>query len=72
MPSTDVIKGNGKNGTIIVSCLPTGFYKTNDCVTCNPTAYNSPTETLIENKYADRFDDPSYYYGIGNSTVVGG
>ena len=24
---------------------------------------NSPTITDIENKYDNRFDDPSYYYG---------
>jgi hypothetical protein len=26
----------------------------------------------IESKFDNRFDDPSYYYGIGNSTVIGG
>lgn len=31
-----------------------------------------PTITDIQDKYDNRFDDPSYYYGIGNDTVVGG
>lgn len=36
---------------------------------------NYPVNLTIENiqdKYDDRFDDPSYYYGVGNSTVIGG
>ncbi len=36
---------------------------------------NFPVNLTIENiesKFDNRFDDPSYYYGIGNNTVVGG
>lgn len=72
MPTSDVISGTSKNGTIVVSCLPTGRYKTNDCAVCNPTAFDGPSDTLVETKLQDRFDDPSYYYGIGSSTLVGG
>jgi hypothetical protein len=33
---------------------------------------NTPIIEDIQDKFDERFDDPSYYYGIGNSTVVGG
>lgn len=36
---------------------------------------NFPVNLKIENiesKFDNRFDDPSYYYGIGNNTIVGG
>lgn len=36
---------------------------------------NHPVNLTIENiqsKFDNRFDDPSYYYGVGGSTVVGG
>jgi hypothetical protein len=56
-----------KNGTSLVSCTMTGEYSVLDTY-----VKNTPTITDIENKYDDRFDDPSYYYGIGNATVVGG
>lgn len=47
-----------KNGTLIVSVYPTGptdSNKNNDFVS------NKPIITDIENKYSDKFDDPSYY-----------
>lgn len=56
-----------KNGTILVGTSWTGNYSTRDTYVQNIPAINT-----IENKYDDRFDDPSYYYGIGTSTVVGG
>lgn len=56
-----------KNGTLLVSCSSTGEYSLS-----NNYVKNTPTITDIESKYDDRFDDPSYYYGIGNSTIVGG
>ena len=56
-----------KNGTLLVSCSRTGEYSLS-----NNYVKNTPTITEIESKYDDRFDDPSYYYGIGNSTIVGG
>lgn len=36
---------------------------------------NYPVNLTIENiqsKFTNRFDDPAYYYGIGNSNLVGG
>lgn len=50
-----------KNGTLLVSCTKTGEYST-----INTYVKNTPTLTDIENKFDDRFDDPSYYYGSGN------
>jgi hypothetical protein len=55
-----------KNGTILVGTSLTGNYSTRDTYVQNTPAINT-----IENKYDDRFDDPSYYYGVGNATVVG-
>lgn len=67
----DIVKSKSanpiKNGTLIVSCSRTAKYALS-----NLYVKNTPTITEIESKYEDRFDDPSYYYGIGNSTVVGG
>ena len=58
---------NIKNGTIIVITNPTtGSYNLN-----NNFVVNNPAIEEIENKYETRFDDPSYYYGIGNSTFLG-
>lgn len=47
-----------KNGTAIVSCTFVGEYSTLDAA-----VKNIPTISSIENKYDERFDDPSYYYG---------
>lgn len=53
----------------VCSALPTGHRNT-----LLKFGYysNSLTIANIEDKYENRFDDPSYYYGTGNSTVVGG
>jgi len=56
-----------KNGTAIVSCTFTGEYGVLDSA-----VQNIPTIESIESKYDVRFDDPSYYYGIGDATLVGG
>lgn len=55
-----------KNGTTLVSCTRTGKYSTLDT-----NVKNFPTITDIEAKYNTRFDDPSYYYGLGNENVIG-
>jgi hypothetical protein len=56
-----------KNGTLVTTTSVPGFYSQSDlCVK------NTPTISDIQTKYDNRFDDPSYYYGIGGSTVVGG
>lgn len=55
-----------KNGTVIVSCLRTGEYSTLETY-----VKNVPTISDIENKYDNRFDDPSYYYGNGGGNVLG-
>ena len=47
-----------KNGTSVVSCTFTGEYGTLDTYVSN-----IPTITDIQDKYDNRFDDPSYYYG---------
>lgn len=68
----DIVKSKSgqsiKNGSIIVSTKVTG--PTNKDL-LNSYAINTPTIEEIENKYDNRFDDPSYYYGIGNSEVLG-
>lgn len=55
-----------KNGTALVSCTKTGEYSVLD-----NAVKNSPTISDIQAKYDARFDDPSYYYGIGTSNVIG-
>jgi hypothetical protein len=55
-----------KNGTVLVSCTRTGEYSTLDT-----NVKNTPAIADIQNKYDARFDDPSYYYGLGNSNVIG-
>lgn len=56
-----------KNGTLLTQCNPTGKYRV-----YNEYVKTTPTINDIQNKYDERFDDPAYYYGIGNETVVGG
>lgn len=58
-----------KNGTLLVSTKRTGPTEEDKLDTY---VMNTPTITDIENKYDERFDDPSYYYGIGNETLIGG
>lgn len=69
--AADIIRANSsnpiKNGTLIVTTTFTGYYSKSDLY-----VKNTPTISDIENKFDDRFDDPSYYYGIGNETVIGG
>lgn len=55
-----------KNGTALVSCTRTGEYSTLDT-----NVKNTPVIADIEAKYDARFDDPAYYYGLGNSNVIG-
>ena len=65
---TKAISANNiKNGSSVVSCSRTGEYGL-----LNTYVKNTPTISDIEAKYDSRFDDPAYYYGIGNDTVVGG
>ena len=47
-----------KNGTLIVSVYPTGPTSSNKN---NETVSNKPSIADIENKYSDKFDDPTYY-----------
>lgn len=49
-----------KNGTAVVTTTFTGEYSTIDTY-----AKSTPTITDIQSKFDDRFDDPSYYYGMG-------
>lgn len=44
------------NGSIVAGCKPGGTFSKNDS-----DAYNKPVITDIQDKYVDRFDDPSYY-----------
>jgi hypothetical protein len=55
-----------KNGSTIL-CDKLGNIQTIDTY-----VKNTPALADIESKYDHRFDDPSYYYGVGNSTVIGG
>lgn len=50
-----------KNGTLVYGCSRTGIFQTK-----NTYVSNKPTITQIQDKYDNRFDDPSYYYGTGN------
>lgn len=54
-----------KNGTAIVTTTFTGQYSKLDTY-----VKNSPIISDIQEKYDNRFDDPSYYYGA--STLDGG
>jgi hypothetical protein len=57
------------NKYAVCSTLPTGFS------TRLLVRENYPVNLTIENiesKFTDRFDDPSYYFGLGNQTVIGG
>lgn len=45
-----------KNGTLVVSCTPTGEFGLS-----NVYVLNTPTISDIQSKYDDRFDDPTYY-----------
>ena len=56
-----------KNGTSITGCIKTGQYSI-----LNTYVNNNPTISSIENKYNNRFDDPSYYYGESGVNVIGG
>lgn len=57
-----------KNGTLLVQCKVTGPSNEDK----NDTyVSNSPSIASIENKYDNRFDNPSYYYG-GGGDVDGG
>ena len=65
---TTAISGQRVNvKSAVVSALPTG--NSAKLVIRDETEIDI---TSIQSKYDTRFDDPSYYYGIGNSTVVGG
>jgi hypothetical protein len=57
---TNVVAGNevSSNGTIIVSCLPTGSYKKIDSVFEASITYNN-----LENKLTNRFDDVTTIVG---------
>ena len=63
-PFTDITKSKSsepvKNGTIVVSTLKTGSYKTNDSY-----VLNTPTIETIESKYGYRF-----YNGIFVTTIT--
>ncbi len=58
-----------KNGTMLVQCKITGFSISE---TYNRYVKNIPTISEIENKYDERFDNPSYYYGCDGSGGVDG
>lgn len=71
----DVSKANTsndiKNGTMVVTCGTTGFPNSPATIVYNKYVLNTPTIGSIENKFENRFDDPAYYYGIGNSGIIG-
>lgn len=70
--TTDVVTNivpeleSAKNGTLIVSCMRTGEYKSIDSEFELPLGYSS-----FEAKLTSRFDNVTYYT-IGNNTVIGG
>lgn len=63
-----IVSNNIKNGTMVVSCKITGLSNKD---IYNAYVKNTPTINDIENKYDNRFDDPAYYYGLGNDGVIG-
>lgn len=69
--ASDIIKSRSdldiKNGTAIVSSTVTGRYGVN-----NNSVLTKPIISDIETKYDTRYDDPSYYYGIGNTNLISG
>lgn len=70
-PFTDITKSKNnepiKNGTILTSTTFTGFYNTR-----NTYVKNTPTLTIIENKYGNRFYNGIFVYLTDGQTVVGG
>jgi hypothetical protein len=66
----DIIKAKTanviKNGSAVVTCSAAGFYSLND-----EDALNTPTIAAIQEKYTNRFDNPSYYYGGGGDADGG-
>lgn len=50
-----------RNGSVITNCRPNGSFFVR-----SERAVTKPLIAEIENKYDNRFDDPSYYYGGGN------
>lgn len=71
--ANDIITINAANPInnkyAICSALPTGYYSK------HLVRENYPADLTIasiENKFDNRFDDPSYYYGGGGGGVDGG
>lgn len=56
-----------KNGTLISGCLLNGFFNTEDSY-----VLNKPILLDIQDRYDNRFDDPSYYHGGGGGGDVDG
>jgi hypothetical protein len=59
-----------KNGTMVVTCGRTGF-PAEGTIVYDRYVKNTPSLATIESKFNNRFDDPSYYYGIGNNSIIG-
>lgn len=57
-----------KNGTIVVQAC--GGYYGSGVITRDTYVLNTPTSGDIGSKYTNRFNDPSYYYGV--TSVNGG
>lgn len=55
------------NGSVIVTCSRTGLYSA-----IEEEALTIPPMSILESKYENRFDDPSYYFGGGGGNVDGG
>jgi hypothetical protein len=59
-----------KNGTMLVQ---TGGFVTNSGIVARDTyVLNTPVLSDFSNKYTNRFDYPSYYYGTGSGISGGG
>jgi hypothetical protein len=71
--ANDIIKSKSgepiKNGTVVVTVKTTGPTEKDFL---NTYVSNAPAIADIESKYDLKFDDPSYYYGIGNENLIGG
>ena len=50
------------NGSIVLTCSKTGKYSLN-----LSSSSNRPNIGSVSSKYDNRFDDPSYYYGGGDT-----
>ena len=60
-----------KNGTMVVSCLNTGFPTSPTTIVYDRYVKNTPTISNIQNKYDNRFSNGLLVELVGTSGVIG-